>query len=162
MHFEQFYVGCLAHASYLLLSGEEAVVCDPQRDVEIYLEAAKRHGATSHPRTGINQYSTLSSRKPCVCSMCVGRGNGKPGTSVVPCIIHSIGSKRTCLTSILAACVCHVQGRISKRDRVQPAAARRIQRCDQCNRRIRCVEQSWASGRGRRGDHSVSHLRDLR
>ncbi len=46
MHFEQFYLGCLAHASYLLVSGEEAVVVDPQRDVEIYLEAAKRHGAT--------------------------------------------------------------------------------------------------------------------
>ena len=46
MHFEQFYLGCLAHASYLLISGDEAVVVDPQRDVEIYLEAAKRHGAT--------------------------------------------------------------------------------------------------------------------
>jgi len=46
MHFEQFYLGCLAHASYLLVSGEEAIVVDPQRDVEIYLEAAKRHGAT--------------------------------------------------------------------------------------------------------------------
>jgi hydroxyacylglutathione hydrolase len=46
MHFEQFYLGCLAHASYLLVCGEEAVVVDPQRDVEIYLETAKRHGAT--------------------------------------------------------------------------------------------------------------------
>ena len=45
MHFEQFYLGCLAHASYLLVSGEEAVVVDPQRDVEIYLEAAKKHNA---------------------------------------------------------------------------------------------------------------------
>jgi hydroxyacylglutathione hydrolase len=46
MHFEQFYLGCLAHASYLLVCGEEAVVVDPQRDVEIYLEAAKQRGAT--------------------------------------------------------------------------------------------------------------------
>ncbi len=46
MHFDQFYLGCLAHASYLLVSGDEAVVVDPQRDVEIYLEAAKRYGAT--------------------------------------------------------------------------------------------------------------------
>jgi hydroxyacylglutathione hydrolase len=45
MHFEQFYLGCMAHASYLLVSGDEAVVVDPQRDVEIYIEAAKRHGA---------------------------------------------------------------------------------------------------------------------
>jgi hydroxyacylglutathione hydrolase len=41
MHFEQFYLGCLAHASYLLASEGEAVVVDPQRDVEIYLKAAE-------------------------------------------------------------------------------------------------------------------------
>ena len=41
MHFEQFYLGCLAHASYLLASEGEAVVVDPQRDVEIYLQAAE-------------------------------------------------------------------------------------------------------------------------
>jgi glyoxylase-like metal-dependent hydrolase (beta-lactamase superfamily II)/rhodanese-related sulfurtransferase len=44
MYFEQFYLGCLAHASYMLGSEGEAVVVDPQRDVEIYLEAADRHG----------------------------------------------------------------------------------------------------------------------
>jgi len=41
MHFEQFYLGCLAHASYMLASEGEAVVVDPQRDVEIYLQAAE-------------------------------------------------------------------------------------------------------------------------
>lgn len=46
MYFEQFYLGCLAHASYLLVSGGEAMVVDPQRDVEIYLEAASKHNAT--------------------------------------------------------------------------------------------------------------------
>jgi len=40
MYFEQFYLGCLAHASYMLASDGEAVVVDPQRDVEIYLKAA--------------------------------------------------------------------------------------------------------------------------
>jgi hydroxyacylglutathione hydrolase len=44
LYFEQFYLGCLAHASYLLGSDGEAVVVDPQRDVEIYLEAAERQG----------------------------------------------------------------------------------------------------------------------
>lgn len=43
MYFEQFYLGCLAHASYMLASGGEAVVVDPQRDVEIYLKAAEEH-----------------------------------------------------------------------------------------------------------------------
>ena len=42
---EQFYLGCLAHASYLVASRGEAAVIDPQRDVEIYLEAAARRGA---------------------------------------------------------------------------------------------------------------------
>jgi len=46
MYFEQFYLGCLAHASYMLASEGEAVVVDPQRDVEMYLKAAEEHGAT--------------------------------------------------------------------------------------------------------------------
>ena len=44
MYFEQFYLGCLAHASYLLASNGEAVVVDPQRDVELYIKAASDHG----------------------------------------------------------------------------------------------------------------------
>jgi hydroxyacylglutathione hydrolase len=43
MFFEQFYLGCLAHASYMLASDGEAVVVDPQRDVELYLKAAAEH-----------------------------------------------------------------------------------------------------------------------
>src|SRR6202167_421694 len=41
MYFEQFYLGCLAHASYMLAWEGEAVVVDPQRDVEIYIHAAE-------------------------------------------------------------------------------------------------------------------------
>ena len=44
MYFEQFYLGCLAHASYMLASDGEAVVVDPQRDVELYIKAASDHG----------------------------------------------------------------------------------------------------------------------
>jgi glyoxylase-like metal-dependent hydrolase (beta-lactamase superfamily II)/rhodanese-related sulfurtransferase len=44
MYFEQFYLGCLAHASYMLGSEGEAVVVDPQRDVDIYLKAANDQG----------------------------------------------------------------------------------------------------------------------
>ncbi len=40
MYFEQFYLGCLAHASYMVGSEGVAAVVDPQRDVEVYLEAA--------------------------------------------------------------------------------------------------------------------------
>ena len=46
MYFEQFYLGCLAHASYMLASEGEAVVIDPQRDVEIYLDAAQKQNVT--------------------------------------------------------------------------------------------------------------------
>src|ERR1700726_3524925 len=41
---EQFFLGCLAHASYLIGSEGVAAVIDPQRDVDIYIEAAARSG----------------------------------------------------------------------------------------------------------------------
>jgi glyoxylase-like metal-dependent hydrolase (beta-lactamase superfamily II)/rhodanese-related sulfurtransferase len=44
MYFKQFYLGCLAHASYLIGSEGEAAVVDPQRDVEQYLEEARAAG----------------------------------------------------------------------------------------------------------------------
>jgi len=44
LHFKQFYVGCLAHASYLIGDGGEAVVVDPSRDVQMYLNEAAAHG----------------------------------------------------------------------------------------------------------------------
>jgi hydroxyacylglutathione hydrolase len=40
MYLEQFYLTCLAHASYMIGSQDEAAVVDPQRDVDIYLKAA--------------------------------------------------------------------------------------------------------------------------
>ena len=40
MYFEQFYLTCLAHASYMIGSQGQAAVVDPQRDVDIYLQAA--------------------------------------------------------------------------------------------------------------------------
>jgi hydroxyacylglutathione hydrolase len=46
VYFEQFYLGCLAHASYLLASDGEGVVVDPQRDVDLYLKAAADQGFT--------------------------------------------------------------------------------------------------------------------
>jgi len=44
MYFKQFYLGCLAHASYLIGSEGEAVVVDPQRDVDQYIDEAKAQG----------------------------------------------------------------------------------------------------------------------
>ena len=44
MIFEQFYLGCLAHASYLIGSESVAAVVDPQRDVDIYVDAARERG----------------------------------------------------------------------------------------------------------------------
>jgi glyoxylase-like metal-dependent hydrolase (beta-lactamase superfamily II)/rhodanese-related sulfurtransferase len=41
MHFKQFYLACLAHASYLIGSDAEAVVVDPQRDVDQYIAEAE-------------------------------------------------------------------------------------------------------------------------
>jgi hydroxyacylglutathione hydrolase len=46
MYFEQFFVEGLGHASYLIASDQtkEAVVVDPRRDVQVYVEAAHRQG----------------------------------------------------------------------------------------------------------------------
>ncbi|MCL4523361.1 MAG: rhodanese-like domain-containing protein [Acidobacteria bacterium] len=44
MYFQQYYLSCLAHASYLIGSEGQAAVVDPQRDVQIYLDDAKKHG----------------------------------------------------------------------------------------------------------------------
>ncbi|HEX5703473.1 MAG TPA: MBL fold metallo-hydrolase [Pyrinomonadaceae bacterium] len=44
MYFKQFYLGCLAHASYLIGSDGEAAVVDPQRDVEQYVAEAAAQG----------------------------------------------------------------------------------------------------------------------
>ncbi len=44
MYFRQFYLGCLAHASYLIGSKGEAAVVDPQRDVDPYIAEAARGG----------------------------------------------------------------------------------------------------------------------
>src|SRR6188768_418432 len=46
MILKQYYLGCLAHASYLL--GDEAsataIIVDPQRDIEQYLADAEKQG----------------------------------------------------------------------------------------------------------------------
>ena len=48
MILQQFYLGCLAHASYLIgdESTHRAVVVDPQRDVDRYLTFAAEHALT--------------------------------------------------------------------------------------------------------------------
>ena len=44
MYFQQFYLTCLSHASYILGSEGVACVVDPQRDVSLYLEEAAARG----------------------------------------------------------------------------------------------------------------------
>jgi hydroxyacylglutathione hydrolase len=46
MFFKQFYLGCLAQASYMVGSGGEAAVVDPRRDVDEYIEEAHAQGLT--------------------------------------------------------------------------------------------------------------------
>lgn len=41
MKFKQFYLGCLAHASYYIGSDGEAAIIDPQRDIQQYLDEAE-------------------------------------------------------------------------------------------------------------------------
>src|SRR6185295_18808044 len=44
VEFKQFYLGCLAHAAYLIGSDGEAAVIDPRRDVDEYIDEAKARG----------------------------------------------------------------------------------------------------------------------
>lgn len=44
MKFKQFYLGCLAHASYYIGSETEAAIIDPQRDVQQYIDEAEANG----------------------------------------------------------------------------------------------------------------------
>lgn len=46
MYHKQFYLGCLAHASYLIGDEETktAIVVDPQRDIDQYLSEARKQG----------------------------------------------------------------------------------------------------------------------
>lgn len=46
MFFRQYYLGCLSHASYLIgdTPSGRAVVVDPQRDIDQYLDDAAAHG----------------------------------------------------------------------------------------------------------------------
>lgn len=44
MYFKQIYLDCLAQASYLIGDEGKAVIIDPRRDIEIYLQEAERLG----------------------------------------------------------------------------------------------------------------------
>ncbi|MFB3917821.1 MAG: rhodanese-like domain-containing protein [Terriglobales bacterium] len=46
MYFQQFYLACLSHASYMIGSEGVAAVVDPQRDIGLYLDEAQQHGFT--------------------------------------------------------------------------------------------------------------------
>ncbi|MCO6163727.1 rhodanese-like domain-containing protein [Flavobacterium sp. NRK F7] len=46
MKIEQIYTGCIAHAAYYIENNGEAAIFDPLREVEPYLERAKKDGAT--------------------------------------------------------------------------------------------------------------------
>ena len=42
MKIEQIYTGCLAQGAYYIQSGNEAVIIDPLREVQPYIEKQKR------------------------------------------------------------------------------------------------------------------------
>ena len=46
MKVEQIYTGCLAQGAYYIRSGNEAVIIDPLREVDSYIERASTDGAT--------------------------------------------------------------------------------------------------------------------
>ena len=46
MFIKQIYTGCISEAAYFIESNGEAIVIDPLRDMDVYLQLAKEHNAT--------------------------------------------------------------------------------------------------------------------
>lgn len=46
MKVEQLYTNCLSEAAYFIYDGKEAAVIDPLRDIDAYLDLAKKHNVT--------------------------------------------------------------------------------------------------------------------
>lgn len=46
MFIKQIYTGCISEAAYFVESNGEAIVIDPLRDVDVYLQLAQEHNAT--------------------------------------------------------------------------------------------------------------------
>ncbi len=75
MILKQYYLGCLAHASYLVAdeASRTAAVVDPQRDIDLYLADAEAHGVVIR-HVLIDSFSrrfssrTLGIAKPCRCT----------------------------------------------------------------------------------------------
>jgi len=78
---KRFYLACLAHASYLIHDGGEAVVIDPQRDVDLYVEDAQQLGLrirwvieTHLHADFVSGHLELASRTGA--TICIGAGSG--------------------------------------------------------------------------------------
>ena len=79
MYFKQFYLACLAHASYLVGSEGEAVVVDPQRDVDEYIAEAEANKLTikyvieTHLHADfVSGHQELAARTGAMFECCVG------------------------------------------------------------------------------------------
>ncbi len=90
MHFRQFYIGCLAHASYLIGDDGEAIVVDPARDIGMYLEEAEAHGLritwileTHLHADFVSGHRELAARTGATIGIGAGAGAGYPHRALV-------------------------------------------------------------------------------
>ena len=51
MYIKQLYTNCLAEAAYYIESDGEAAIIDPLRDVDVYLDLAKKRNSKITPGT---------------------------------------------------------------------------------------------------------------
>lgn len=51
MLLKHFFVGKIAHNSYLLAGKNYCAVIDPQRDVDVYITEARKMGGDNHPHS---------------------------------------------------------------------------------------------------------------
>jgi len=81
MQIERFYLGCLAHASYMVYDAGEAAVIDPQRDVTIYIERAAELGLKIHWIIETHLHADFVSghlelAQEAGATICIGAGSG--------------------------------------------------------------------------------------
>jgi hydroxyacylglutathione hydrolase len=86
---QSFYLGCLAHASYVVSSEGIAAVIDPQRDIEIYLDFAKEknlkiaHVIETHLHADfVSGHHELAERAGAKIYLCAGSGATFPHVAI--------------------------------------------------------------------------------
>jgi len=86
MYFQQFYLTCLAHGSYMIGSEGVAALVDSQRDVEVYLEEARQRSLRIEHILETHLHADFVSGHKELAARANGKGDTSSRPSSSPCI----------------------------------------------------------------------------